>query len=281
MLFGNGLVKTPDNFGLQGALPSHPELLDWLAVDFRENGWDVKSLMKTMVLTQTYRQSAEVDADNFVQDPDNQWLCRGPRHRLDSRLLRDQALSLSGLLVDERGGPAVAPYQPGGIWEEMSLGNNQYTRDSGSKLYRRSLYTVWRRIVAPANFFDVPSRQSCSVKPQRTNTPLHALTLLNDTTYTEAARVWADRLSEVPEIEARLERLFYAATARKPDPRELQSLQSTLEKAREHFTRHPDEAQSLVLVGEQENQSRLDPSEHAAWTSVCLLVLNLDETLSK
>ena len=174
LMFGRGLVSTPDDFGLQGALPTHPDLLDWLAVEFRESGWDVKSLLKGMALSGAYRQSAVAAAEAHLDDPDNQWFARGPRLRLDSRLLRDQALALSGLLNTQIGGPPVSPYQPDGIWEAMSLNKNRYLRDDGQDLYRRSLYTVWRRVVAPANFFDVPSRQSCTVTLTRTSTPLHA-----------------------------------------------------------------------------------------------------------
>ena len=202
LMFGRGLVSTPDDFGLQGALPTHPELLDWLAVEFRESGWNLKALLEGIVLSQAYRQTAAVDPQVIERDPDNRWLSRGSRQRLDSRLLRDQALALSGLLVSKIGGEPVAPYQPSGIWEEMSLNKNHYMRDKDDKLYRRSLYTVWRRVVAPANFFDVPSRQNCSVRQQRTNTPLHALTMLNDTTYIEAARVWATRLTGLSDDEA-------------------------------------------------------------------------------
>ena len=291
LMFGRGLVSTPDDFGLQGALPTHPELLDWLAIEFRESGWDVKALLKGIVLSRTYRQSAVAQAQAHLDDPDNEWLARGPRQRLDSRLLRDQALALSGLLNATIGGPPVAPYQPGGVWEAMSLNKNHYMRDDGADLYRRSLYTVWRRVVAPTNFFDVPSRQQCSVTITRTSTPLHALTTLNDTTYTEAARVWAeavasDRLDPdsagAPiDDQARLSELFYSATARQADVEELASLERTLDKARRRFEAHPDEAAQLIAEGEAPLRGVLKPQEHAAWTTVCLLVLNLDETLCK
>ncbi len=279
LVFGRGLVGTPDDFGLQGALPTHPELLDWLAVEFRESGWDVKALLKGMVLSRAYRQTAAVDADRVSIDPANEWLARGPRYRLDSRLLRDQALALSGLLVEEVGGPPVAPYQPPGIWEAMSLNKNHYAQDHGDALYRRSLYTVWRRVVAPANFFDAPSRQSCAVSPKRTNTPLHALTTLNDVTYVEAARVWAERTLEVSGDDSRLAELFFAATGRRADPRELESLERSLAGSREHFAGHPEAASQLIGAGEAPRAVGLPEVEHAAWTDVCLLVLNLDEAL--
>ena len=282
MMFGRGLVATPDDFGMQGALPTHPDLLDWLAVEFRESGWDVKALLKGIALSRTYRQSAEVGSDLYVRDPENQWLARGPRRRLDSRLLRDQALALAGLLVPELGGPPVFPYQPPGIWEEMSLGKNHYEQDHGDALYRRSLYTVWRRVVAPANFFDVPSRQTCSVRPLLTSTPLHALTVLNDPTFVEAARVWGGRIvTDLPDDDARLEALFFSATARRAAAWELESLRTALADARQRFTNDPTQAAELLSVGEAESPGELEAHEHAAWTTVCLLVLNLDETLSK
>ncbi len=281
IFFGVGLVKTPDDFGMQGALPSHPDLLNWLAVEFRESGWDVKHLVRLIVESHTYRQSAKVGAALYAKDPDNVLLARGPRFRLDSRFIRDQALALSGLLVEKMGGPAVSPYQPPGIVEEMSFGKNRYFQGHGEDLYRRSLYTFWRRSAAPANFFDVPARQFCLVKPSRTSTPLHALTTLNDTTYVEAARVWATRLSALPNDNAKLRNAFVAATAREPDARELAGLKFSLEKARYHFATHPGEAQKLIASGESPRPKKYVPAELAAWTTICLLVLNLDETLTR
>ncbi|MEM6690297.1 MAG: PSD1 and planctomycete cytochrome C domain-containing protein [Planctomycetota bacterium] len=281
LMFGRGLVSTPDDFGLQGALPTHPDLLDWLAVEFRESGWDIKSLLRNMALSRTYRQSAIVAEEAFAADPNNEWLARGPRLRLDSRLLRDQALALSGLLNEKIGGPPVFPYQPGGVWEAMSLNKNRYMRDNGEDLYRRSLYTVWRRVVAPTNFFDVPSRQSCSVTLTRTSTPLHALTTLNDTTYVEAARVWARSVLDVSGDANRLTQLFHAATARMPSAEELESLSNSLAKARKRFESNPEEASKLASIGEASAAGTADAAENAAWTTVCLMVLNLDETLCK
>jgi hypothetical protein len=281
MFFGRGLVKTPDDFGLQGALPSHPELLDWLAVEFRESGWDLKKLIRLIVTSRTYRQSAKVTPELLAKDPENILLARGPRFRIDSRFLRDQALAISGLLVEKQGGPAVAPYQPPGIWEEMSFDKNRYFQGTGSDLYRRSLYTVWRRSVAPANFFDVPARQVCVVKPQRTNTPLHALTTLNDTTYIEAARVWAEKLAALPDDTTRLKQAYHTATSREADARTLQSLQHLLGSALVHYTQNKAEAQKLLATGETKTRTKMPPHEHAAWTTVCLTILNLDETLNR
>lgn len=278
--FGRGIVKTPDDFGLQGALPSHPELLDWLAVEFRESGWDVQHMIRLIMESKTYRQSAVVTPAMLAKDPENVLLARGPRHRLDSRFLRDQALALSGLLVEKRGGPAVMPYQPPGIWEEMSFGKNRYFQGTGEDLYRRSLYTFWRRSVAPASFFDVPARQSCAVKPQRTSTPLHALTTLNDVTYVEAARVWAEKLAVLSDDDARLKTAFRSATGHHLDAPGMTTLKQTLAKARAHFQAQPKDAEQLIATGESKRFGKLPPAEHAAWTTVCLMILNLDETLN-
>ena len=192
--FGTGLVKTAEDFGLQGEKPSHPELLDWLAVEFIERGWDVKAMQKLIVMSDTYRQSSNVTPALFERDPENRLLARGPRYRLPAWMIRDQALAASGLLVEKAGGPSVMSYQPEGIWEEATFGKKTYKQDHGDALHRRSLYTFWRRIVGPPMFFDNASRQTCSVRTLRTNTPLHALATLNDVTYTEAARVMAERV---------------------------------------------------------------------------------------
>jgi hypothetical protein len=278
--FGRGIVKTPDDFGLQGALPSHPELLDWLAVEFRESGWDVQHMIRLIMESKTYRQSAVVTPAMLAKDPENVLLARGPRHRLDSRFLRDQALALSGLLVEKRGGPAVMPYQPPGIWEEMSFGKNRYFQGSGEDLYRRSLYTFWRRSVAPASFFDVPARQSCAVKPQRTSTPLHALTTLNDVTYVEAARVWAEKLASIGDETLRLQNAYRSATGRPLDAPGMTTLKQMLAKARQHYQANAKAAEQLITTGESKSLGTVSTAEHAAWTTVCLMILNLDETLN-
>jgi hypothetical protein len=281
LFFGRGLVKTADDFGLQGALPSHPELLDWLAVEFRESGWDVKHMVKLILTSRTYQQSAVLTPALLAKDPENVLLARGPRFRLDSRFLRDQALALSGLLVDKRGGFPVMPYQPPGVWEDISFDKNRYFQGSGEDLHRRSLYTFWRRSVAPTNFFDAPSRQVCALTPSRTNTPLQALTTLNDVTYVEAARVWAQQLAPLPDDTARLRQLVLSATAREPDSREISTLHNILTEAREHFAGSTEDAAKLVATGEAPPDPGIAAGEHAAWTTVCLLVLNLDETLTR
>jgi len=191
--FGVGLVKTSEDFGLQGERPSHPELLDWLALEFIESGWDVKGLIRTVVLSGTYRQSSQTTSEAREQDPENRRLARGPRFRMPSPMIRDATLAAAGLLTERKGGTAVNPYQPSGVWEEATFGNKRYSQDHGESLYRRSLYVFWRRIIGPTLFFDVANRQTCTVKTPRTNVPLHALLTLNDLGYVEAARVMAQQ----------------------------------------------------------------------------------------
>src|SRR5439155_23775396 len=181
--FGAGIVKTSEDFGVQGERPSHPELLDWLAVEFRQSGWDVKHVHRLIVTSAAYRQSSKVTADLLERDPENRLLARGPRYRMPAFMIRDQALAASGLLVEKLGGPPVKPYQPPGVWEDATFGQIRYEQDHGEALYRRSLYTFWRRIVGPTEFFDSASRQTCSVRSSRTNTPLHAFTTMNDPTF--------------------------------------------------------------------------------------------------
>ena len=192
--FGTGFVKTSEDFGVQGETPSHPELLDWLASDYIDSGWNTKALHRLVVTSATYRQSSRTTPTLQERDPENRLLARGPRFRLPSWMLRDQALTAAGLLVDRPGGPGVKPYQPAGIWEEATFGKKTYDQDHGEALYRRSLYVFWRRIVGPTSFFDAGARQVCTVKVARTNTPLHALVTLNDPAYVEAARVMAQRV---------------------------------------------------------------------------------------
>jgi hypothetical protein len=283
MFFGIGLVKTTDDFGLQGEKPSHPELLDWLAVQFRESGWDVKAIQRLIVTSATYRQSSKVSPELVERDPQNRLLARGPRYRLSSFAIRDQALAISGLLVDQMGGAPVKPYQPPGVWEEMSLDQIKYTQDHGDALYRRSLYTFWRRTVAPTEFFDVPQRQVCSVRQVRTNTPLHALTLLNDTAYIEASRVLAEKLlgDASKTDDQRLERLYRLATSRDILPSEREVLSASLVRLRQQYAKDKESATKLISVGEKPRNPQLDPTELAAWTTVVSTVMNLDETITQ
>ncbi len=287
-LFGVGMVKTSEDFGVQSERPSHPELLDWLAVEFRQPSaagaapWSVKRLLKTIVTSRTYQQSSAVTPALWERDPANRLLARGPRFRLPAWMIRDQALAAAGLLVPTSGGPAVNGYQPPGIWEETTFGTKRYSQDHGDKLYRRSVYTFWRRIVAPTMFFDSATRQTCGVKPARTNTPLHALATLNDTTYVEAARVLAERAIRAgADDEARITHAVTAVLARKPAAGELAVLTASLQRLRTQYAADPAAAAKLVAVGESKRAAAIPAAEHAAFTSLCLVVLNLDEALTK
>ncbi len=280
--FGTGLVKTAEDFGVQGERPSHPELLDWLSTELVARGWDMKALHRLVVTSATYRQSSRATPAAHERDPENRLLARGPRYRLPSWMIRDQALTASGLLIEQPGGPSVKPYQPPGIWEEATFGKKNYTQDHGDALYRRSLYVFWRRIVGPTTFFDAGARQVCTVKVARTNTPLHALVTLNDPAYVEAARVLAQRvLAESPSDSARLTAAYRLATARPPSAAETKILTTRLATLRKQFAADPTAARDLSAIGEYARPTTLDSVEHAAWTSLCLILLNLDETLSK
>ena len=286
MLFGRGLVSTPEDFGAQGDFPSHPELLDWLAVDFRENGWDIKRMLKEMVVSRTYRQSSASTADSYQNDPDNRQVSRGPRFRLQGEFIRDTALTLSGLLNDTMGGAGVKPYQPAGLWAEVGLGGNpRFTQDHGDKLYRRSIYTYWKRSAPPPSMqiFDAPTREKCIIQRARTNTPLQALVTLNDIQFIEASRHMAERLMRDggKTTEERLRYGFRLATARYPTPEETAVLERILDKAATKYTANPDAAQKLLAVGEAKRDESLPANEHAAWTIVTSSILNLDETLTR
>ena len=281
-LFGKGLVKTADDFGIQGSAPSHPALLDWLAVDFVENDWDVKKMIKQMVMSRTYRQSSKWNAELLEKDPENILLARSPRYRLPSWMIRDQALAISGLLNDTIGGLPVKPYQPEGIWSEATFGLRTYQQDKGAALYRRTLYTFWRRIVGPTMLFDNSSRQVCSVNPILTNSPQHALITLNDITFLEAARVMAERVLTVRvNTNDRLEYAFKMATSRKPTMNEKSILKDQLKEFESQFSENPDAALAFVQVGDYRQNDKLGPIEHAAFTSLCTMILNMDEVLSK
>lgn len=280
--FGNGIVKTIEDFGVQGALPSHPELLDWLAVDFQENDWDLKRLLKKIVMSATYRQSSKVTDELLEKDVENKYLARATRMRLPSWMLRDQALFVSGLLVDSLGGKPVKPYQPEGIWSEATFGLRFYEQDKGDALYRRSLYTFWRRIVGPTFLFDNASRQLCSVKSFNTNTPLHALTTLNDITYSEAARVMAEKiLTSKTEDSERLKYAFEKTTGREIKNNEMDILESRLIELRNDYSDKKEEAFALTTIGEYKTDNSIDLIDHAAYTAICSLLLNLDETINR
>lgn len=280
--FGVGLVKTVEDFGVQGEKPANQELLDWLAVQFMDSGWDVKALHRLIVMSATYRQSSKVTPQLYERDPQNRLLARGPRFRLPSWMMRDQSLFVAGLLKENVGGPPVKPYQPEGIWEEATFGKISYKQDHGDALYRRSLYTFWRRIVGPTMFFDNAARQTCYVGALRTNTPLHALTTLNDVTYVEAARALAQRVMLAANDDAvRLNLAFRLATSRPVKPQEQTLLLRRLEDLKTQFRADPAAVGKLLAVGESKRDDRLDAIGHAAWTALCQLVLNLDETITK
>ena len=282
MLLGTGLVKTAENFGLQGEYPSHPELLDWLATTFIDSGWDVKALQRTIVTSATYRQASAVTPELLEEDPENRLLARGPRLRLPAQTIRDQALTVAGLLVDRIGGPSVKPYQPDGLWDQAS---QDYRQSDGDDLYRRSLYTYWKRTLAPPSMlaFDSATRETCIVRQTRTNTPLQALNLMNDVTYVEAARRLAERMmtegGATPE-----ERVAFAyrlATAHRPRPEVQGILAGGFRDYLDRYQADRSAALELVNVGESPRDETLDISELASYTMVASMVLNLDRTITK
>ncbi len=282
--FGNGLVRTPEDFGTQGEPPTHPELLDWLASELIESEWDIKRLCRLLVTSRAYRRDSRATPKLLEVDPENRWLARGVRYRLASWIIRDQALAVSGLLTVRLGGRPVFPYQPDGVWEEATFGNKGYRQDHGEHLYRRSIYTFWRRIMAPTLFFDVASRQVCSVRVLRTNSPLHALVTLNDTTYVEAARALATsqwRALDGQGTDAELvSGMFRRVLVRPPTPYELSVLCSALSRWELYYRQHPEAADALLSVGEWPRPQGPAP-RLAAMTIVAHTILNMDETLSK
>ncbi len=286
LVFGRGLVPTSGDFGYQGAWPSHPELLDWLAVDFVESGWDVQQLLRTLVTSETYRQTAHATEAHLAADPDNVWLARFPRRRLDAERMRDQALYISGLLVEEFGGESVKPYQPDGLWREVAMlqsNTRTFERGMGTDLWRRSVYTYWKRACPPPSMlmFDAPTRESCVVERPTTNTPLQALVLWNDEQFLEAARVLAERtLREGTDDAERLTRMFRRCTGRSPSANESAALVETLEALRARYADGGDDAAALASVGESMTAEDLDASEVAAWTLVANALFNLHATIT-
>ncbi|HVC94426.1 MAG TPA: PSD1 and planctomycete cytochrome C domain-containing protein [Pirellulales bacterium] len=291
MVFGTGLVKTSEDFGSQGELPSHPELLDWLAVEFRESGWNVKQLLRTMVTSSAYRQASAVTPELLAKDPENRLLARSSRLRLPAEFIRDQALAVGGLLDDRIGGPSVSPYQPPGLWEELMSredGANwtaqSYVQSHGADLYRRTMYTFWKRTSPPPTLstFDAPDRETCTVRRARTNTPLQALVLLNDPTYVEAARKLAERLlREAGSTDERITLAFRLVLARRPGDRELAVLRKVYDEQLAVYRADGDAAQALLSVGESPRDETLDLAELAAWATVSSVLLNLDEAVTR
>ena len=282
--FGRGLVLTVEDFGAQGQLPSHPELLDWLAKRFMDSGWDRKALHRLIVTSATYRQTSQGSADSFAKDPENRWYSRGPKHRLSAEQIRDHALAVSGLLVTKMGGPSVKPYQPAGVWEEAGTGKS-YSQDKGEKLYRRSLYTFWRRTAPPPSMlsFDATSREVCTAKREVTSTPLQALVLLNDVQFIEAARVLAERLmTQYPaDVPARIRDAFRSLTSRLPDGRETQVLEQLLSEQLEFYRSQPESAEKLLAQGERKPNKDLNAVELAATTLLVSTLMNHDEFVIK
>jgi hypothetical protein len=287
-VFGTGIVKTSEDFGTSGELPSNQELLDWMSVEFRETGWDVKRFFKSLVTSSTYRQSAQVTPEKLEKDPDNRKLSRGPRYRLDAEMIRDYALASSGLLVRKLGGPSVKPYQPEGVWEAvaMDVSNTRiYRRDSGDKLYRRSVYTFWKRAAPPASMdiFNAPSREVCTVRRERTNTPLQALVTLNDPQFVEAARWLAQTTLKDggDRDESRIDFMARRLLCRPLRTEEMKVVQASLQDLLAHYKANAADAKKLLAVGEAKVDPKLDAGTLAAWTMLANEMMNLDEVLNK
>ena len=283
--FGVGLVKTSEDLGVQSEYPIHMDLLDWLAVQFQDLGWSQKKMYRLIVTSSAYRQSSRMNEWHRENDPDNRLVSRASRFRMPSMVLRDWALAGSGLLAKRVGGTPVFPYQPEKVWEALAVNkdrNFDYPKSEGDDLYRRSLYTFWRRTIGPVNMFDSSNRQACSVKPGRTSTPLHALTTLNDPTWVEASRVLAQKVMEEKEaLDERLQYAFRLITAGRPSSFNLEILGDIYEEQLEVFMENPNEARQLLSVGESKRDEQLSLAEHAALTTTCLGILNLDQALSR
>lgn len=287
-LFGIGLVATADDFGNQGALPSHPELLDYLAIKFRDEGWNVKTMLKYMAQSATYQQSAKIKPELLEIDPENRLLARASRLRLSAEMIRDHALSISGLLSTEVGGPSVKPYQPDGLWAETNGGGGgslaKYVQDEGGKLYRRSLYTFWKRTVPPPSMmiFDSSTRDLCTIKRQNTSTPLQALVLMNDPQIIEAARVVAQNtLATTNSPEERITTIFRLATSRMPNPEEIASLNAYLQEEISYFENAPEKADAYLAIGEYSLNVDQPTTEVAAYAMLASTIFNLEESFSR
>jgi hypothetical protein len=291
LLFGIGIVETSEDFGSQGAWPSHPELLDYLATIFSQGNehaeaWDVKGLLKEVVLSATYRQSSNVTPALLDRDPKNRLLGRGARFRLSAEMLRDNALAIAGLLNIRIGGPSVKPYQPDGLWQDVSVERRAvYQPSEGSDLYRRSMYTFWKRTCPPPGMttFDAPDRETCTIRRARTNTPLQALVLMNDPTYLEAARKLAERVLKDggQTDEERLQFTYRLVISRDPRDAERTLLVKLLRQAQTKFKTTPNDAERLLSIGASSRNQKLAAPDLAAWTTVSSLILTLDETITK
>ena len=285
--FGAGLVRTSDDFGLQGEWPTHPELLDTLAVQFRDGGWDLRALVREIVTSSTYRQTSRVRTEVVNADPGNRLLTYFPRQRLSAEAIRDQALYVGGLLKEKLGGPSVKPYQPEGLWQEVAMlqsNTREYMQGTGDDLWRRSLYTYWKRAAPPPTMltFDAPTREFCATRRLVTNTPLQSLALGNDPQFVEAARSAAERtMRAAGDDRVRAELLFRRATGTTPSPAVLDKLVETLAANRARYVAAPEEAAKLLAVGMAPRPSDLDPAELAAWTLLANAVLTSDATIVK
>jgi hypothetical protein len=283
--FGAGLVETVEDFGLQGDLPSHPELLDWLATELVRSGWDIKAMQKLIVTSATYRQASRVTPALLARDPKNRLLARSPRYRLPAELVRDNALAIGGLLKEKVGGPSVKPYQPPGLWEDVTVDRRyKYVADKGDGLYRRSMYTFWRRTCAPPGMttFDAPDRETCVPRRARTNTPLQALILLNDPTYVEAARALAERMMKsAATSDDRVNHAFQLAVSREASAEERRILIGLYDDSLKRFQEDPTAARKLLTAGDSPRDPALNETELAAWTAVASMILNMDETITR
>jgi len=285
--FGTGIVETNSDFGIMGAQPSHPKLLDWLASEFVDSKWDYRHMIKLIVTSSAYRQSGKVSAEKLEIDPSNRLIARGPRYRLDAEQIRDLALSASGLLATKVGGPSVKPYQPEGIWEAVAMpqsNTKNYTQDTGEGLYRRSLYTIWKRTAAPPSMeiFNAPTRETFCVERDLTNTPLQALALLNDPQFIEASRELASHaLKEKEDFDARLDFITERLNGREFDAAEREIARKSLDSALASFRLHADDASKLINTGATPPRADADAPELAAWTLLASQILNLDETITR
>jgi hypothetical protein len=286
-LFGTGIVDTPSDFGIMGGRPSHPKLLDWLAAEFRESGWDHRHMVKLLVTSRIYRQSAAISAEKLTIDPDNRLMSRGPRYRLDAEQIRDLALAGSGMLSQRVGGPPVKPYQPEGIWSSVAMpqsNTRNYTQDTGEALYRRSLYTFWKRTAPhPAmEILNAPTREVTCVGRERTNTPLQAFVTLNDPQFMESARHLAElAVKNAPDFDERIDFITLRLLSRPLTAAERQLAKNTLEAGLEFYSSDAEAAAALINTGETKPDPKLEASAVAAWTLVASQIFNLDESLNK
>jgi hypothetical protein len=285
LFHGQGIVKTADDFGSQGTWPSHPDLLDWLAVEFRESGWDARHMIRLMVTSSTYRQTSEASDELRKRDPYNAFFARQTPSRLDAEFVRDNALAVSGLLTRKIGGPSVKPYQPAGYWKHLNFPKREWSADKDEDQYRRGLYTYWQRTFLHPSLlaFDASTREECAVERPKSNTPQQALVLLNDPTYVEAARVFAEKILRQggADFESRLGYAYRHALSREPRPEEVKLIRSLYDRHAQFYRSETQSAQQLIQTGLHPVPKDLPAGELAAWTSVARVILNLHETITR